>query len=76
MPDDMEALVRSGVLRSRHSIWMQWMATQWTVEAAPTIVRDMSGQDEHVVIPFPISRTKRRIMPTRPDYQEDIVSGF
>ena len=59
-----------------HQSWMQWMATQWTVEAPNSVAHDLSGQGEHVVIPFPTGRTKRRMMPTRPDHQEDIVSGF
>jgi len=59
-----------------HQSWTQWMATQWNVDATPNIAHDLSGQDEHVVIRFPTDRTKRRIMPIRPDYQEYVVSGF
>lgn len=52
------------------------MATHKDVQDTPKIVHDLSERDEHIVIPFPTGRTRRRAITPRPAYEEDIVSGF
>lgn len=57
--------------------WMQRVATQKEPDVTTTIVHDLSVVGDHIVIPFPLGgRTKQRAMQVRPDYEEDIVSGF
>lgn len=55
-----------------HQSWSPYVTTQ--NHDAPK-VHDLSN-GEHVVIPFPSDRAGRRRMVVRPDYEEQIVSGF
>ena len=55
-----------------HRSWSPYVTTQ--NHDAPK-VHDLSD-GEHVVIPFPSDRAGRRRMVVRPDYEEQVVSGF
>ena len=55
-----------------HQSWSPYVTTQ--NHDAPK-VHDLSD-GEHVVIPFPSDRAGRRRMVVRPDYEEQVVSGF